>query len=48
MKFVKKANNAITDLNGIPQEYIDGLRLTEQPGDVGSYVRRLLTLAKER
>ena len=48
MKFVKSENDAQTNLEGIPEEYIEGLRLREQPGDWTVYVRRLLQTAKER
>ena len=48
MKFVKSENDAQTNLEGIPEEYIEGLRLREQPGDWTVYVHRLLQTAKER
>lgn len=46
MKFVKTENVAETDMSDIPKSFIDGLRLTEQPGNMTEYVRRLLANAK--
>lgn len=51
MKFAEspKVYHAKDDFNGIPDSYIEGLRLCEQPIDVdelNAYVRRLLTNAK--
>ena len=49
MTFVKdgRPSSDLTVYEGVPQKYIDGLRLSEQPGNKRNYINNLISWAVE-